>query len=324
MLEELRTEVRNTIYEYCADPYLRDAALHALARPGFALNGESRCRAGILSLEAYRAIGGEPGDAAVQAAAAIELQMESAFMFDSVADQDVDPNDGLTPAEELALAISLLSCGNAAASQAAHRIDPTGSTSWRMQQLHRSQIEASTGQFLDASLQKFDRATVDQGLEMTSRKAGGLGKLSAGLGASLATDDPEIVGLFEDFGSNVFTYLQLVDDLRDACPDGSDESDLSQHKKTVPLIYFYDYLSQRASEAGNGIIPPLESDDAQIIQREFRQCGAPLFCAVVAETFLNRAKSNLADLENLLGTVQNLEHLLDAIEAGSQEVLAVT
>ena len=323
MIEELRTEVRNTILEYCADPNLRDAAFRALARPGFALNPESPCRAGILSLEAYRAIRGAPSAAAVRAAAAVELQMESAFMFDNVADQEVDPSHGLTAAEELALAISLLSCGNAAASQAAYRIDANGSTSRHIQQLHRSQIEASAGQLLDACLQQCEVATADQSLEMTSLKAGGLGRLSAGLGASLATDDPEIVGLFGNFGSNVSIYLQLVDDLRDACPDSGPATDLNQHKKTVPLVYFYDYLSQGASKDGDGIIPTLESSDTQIIQQEFRKCGAQLFCAVVAETFLNRAKSNLAELENLLGTVQNLEHLLDAIEAGSQEVLAV-
>ncbi len=51
---------------------------------------------------------------------------------------------------------------------------------------------------------------------MTSLKAGSLGRFAAGLGASMATDDPEIVDLCGDFGFNLFTYLQLVDDLRDA------------------------------------------------------------------------------------------------------------
>ena len=140
----------------------------------------------------------------------------------------------------------------------------------------------------------------------------------------MATDDPEIVQLFGEFGSNVFTYYQLIDDLRDACPDSGPTNDLSQHKKTVPLVYYYDCLSEGRSRNANGIMPPLESNErAQAIQREFRDCGAHLFCAVVAEAFLNRAKANLADLEPLVGMVQNLEHYLGAIETSSQEVLAV-
>ena len=324
MIDELRTEVRNTIHEYCADPNLRDTVLRVLARPGFALDPDSHCRAGILSLESYRAIAGPPGDAAYQAAAGVELQMESAFMFDSVADEEVDPDHGLTSAEELALAITLLSCGNAAASQAAIGVETRGSPSWRVRQFQESQISASTGQFLDASLQQREIATVEQGLEMTALKAGGLGRLSAGFGASMATDDPEVVGLFGEFGSNVLTYLQLVDDLSDACPDSGLSTDLDQHKKTLPLVFFYDHWSDGHSRNGNGIMRPQEpGDHTQLLQREFRECGAELFCAVIAEAFLNRAKSNLADLEPLVDTVQDLERFLASTELTSQEVLAV-
>ena len=44
-------------------------------------------------------------------AAGVEMQMEAAYMFDGVADGEEESRDELSPAEELALAITLLYCG---------------------------------------------------------------------------------------------------------------------------------------------------------------------------------------------------------------------
>ncbi len=60
-----------------------------------------------------------PSVAAIQAAVAVELHMQAAYLFDNVADHDKGPSDDLSPAEELALAIGLLSCGQSDICEAA-------------------------------------------------------------------------------------------------------------------------------------------------------------------------------------------------------------
>ena len=91
MLDALRTEIEEGVSRYCAEPSHRDAVLAALKRPGFALHAESQCRAGILTLEVYRAVRGDLDRCAWHAASAVELYQEAAFLFDDVADDDVDP-----------------------------------------------------------------------------------------------------------------------------------------------------------------------------------------------------------------------------------------
>ena len=59
------------------------------------------------------------------------------------------------------------------------------------------------------------------------------------------------------------------------------------------------------------------------IRREFEFSGAPAFGAIIAETFLNRAKSNLADIQSQLGRVQTLEHLLTSIEITPSEIIGI-
>jgi hypothetical protein len=103
-LVALRAEIRKTIHLSFEDPSFRHTMLCALDRQGFALHAQSTCRAGVLTIEVCRVISGPP-TAAVQAAVAVELHMQAAYMFDNVADRDKGPSDDISPAEELALAI---------------------------------------------------------------------------------------------------------------------------------------------------------------------------------------------------------------------------
>jgi geranylgeranyl pyrophosphate synthase len=323
MLEPLKCEIRRAIGRYCAEP-IHDVALCALSRPGYALHPESACRAGMLALEAYSCIVGSPSSGALQAAAGVELQMEAAFMFDEVADRDADPAIGLSQAEELALAISLLSCGAAVACEASFGRWRDGSSLAPLQDFFRNSIAACGGQFLDAHLARLEQSTLDQALSVASQKAGSLGRFSAAFGASMATQDPAIIKLFGDFGFNLFTYLQLIDDLRDACPAAGPMLDLKQRKKTVPLV-FLSNLKEKACAMPDGGIMQSQTDEevSQNARREFKDSGAALFGAIVAEVFLNRAKANLEEIKSRLGKVSSLEHLVSSLEITPQEVFAL-
>jgi len=250
--------------------------------------------------------------------------MESAYMFDHLADNELDPGHGLSPAEELALALALLSCGYAAACEAAHQKGRGTSSLLVLRRFFGSCIDASAGQFLDALLERRDLASTDEALSMTSLKAGSLGRLAAEFGASLATDEPGIIKLFGDFGFNVFTYAQLIDDLRDTCPEDPSHGDFVRQKKTLPVVFFNHSLLQCVGVKGNGGRRVNSGENSLDIGREFEASGARAFSAIVGEAFLNRAKTSLADLRRCVAEVRHLEEFLDSVVASSMEFVSVS
>jgi len=324
MIDILRSEICKTLEAHFAEPTQRETMLRALSREGFALHPEGRCTTGLFTLEVYRAIRSMLDATAFRAAVATELYMEAAFMFDHVADQELDQSGGLSAAEELILAVSLMACGAAAACEAAQQASSDGQRLHALLQLHRGCISSCSGQLLDAQVQKLGLATTEEALRITRLKSGSTGRSAAALAANIATDDPETIRLFEEFGFNLFTYLQLIDDLRDACPESSAVTDLGQLKKTLPLVYFYNSLAERTRETDSGIIPSHEGKPvSQEVRQGFKASGAEVFSAIIAETFLNRAKSNLAALKNRTRTVEGLEQFISSLEFSPNEIFAV-
>ncbi|MFC1925267.1 polyprenyl synthetase family protein [Chloroflexota bacterium] len=325
MLNELRSEIRHAVESYCDDPDLRDAMLQVLSRPDCALHANARCTAGLLTLKTYEAICGAPTAAAFQAAVAMEMYVYAARIFDNVADEEIDSTQGMTVAEELPIAIGLMSCGGIAACEAGKLAGSDTQGLRLLLQLQRDCLKSCNGQFMDARLQRHSQVSTDEALEMSCRKSGSLGRLAAALGAIIATEHFKIIGLFEEFGFNLFTYLQLLDDMRDACPSDGPMRDLEQNKKTLPLAYFHNILLEELTEAGDGIIRwEYDKQSRQDICQEFGASGAVIFCAIIAETFLNRAKSNLVALKNRVRTVEGLEQFVSSLEISLDEVNAAT
>lgn len=324
MLFELRSEIRQTIESCCEERNLREGILQALSCPGFALNPQSRCMAGLLTLKVYEAICGKFTTAAIKAAVAVELYMEAAYIFDDIADGEIDSTGDMSVAEELPIAIGLMNCGVIVACEAGKQ---TGSDSRGLRallELQKNCLKSCSGQFMDVRLQKFGSVTTDDALDMTCRKSGSLGRLAAAQGAIMATDESDIIGLFEEFGFNLSSYIQLIDDMRDACPQDGNMRDMQQYKKTLPLAYFYNYLLQEHAITEYDIIPSLYDEQVRRdIQHKFRTSGADTFCAIVAETYLNRAKNILVTLKDRVRTVEGLEHYVNSLEISPDEISAV-
>ncbi len=322
MLAMLRPEIKQLVESYCEDSPLCDQMLRALGRPGLALHPEAQCRAGVLTLEVYQAITGLASSAAIRGAAGVELLMESSFIFDHVADEELDPEYFGSPAVELAVALALLTCGNAAACEATYL---AGQGSFRpdaLQRLFRSTTSACAGQLQDIYLEKSGVATKDQALQMTFLKAGSLGRLAAGFGASLATDNSETIALYEELGLNLFTYLQLMDDLRDACPEQARDGDLVNHKKTLPAVVFCESLVQLGPNSASDFAGP-DLDSGEGIRGQFEASGVREFCTIVAEVFLNRTKAQLKTLRNSIPEVKGLEQFIESIAIRESNILAI-
>ena len=322
-LESLKSRIESAVAENCPEPAQLKAALGVLGRPGFALHKESKCRAGSLALEIYRAARGGLDDVAWLAATATELYIEVGFLFDDVADGDAEPAADSSIAAELALALTLESCAATVACDAAAQAGAAGLSALR--RLMQNITTASAGQHLDAILSGGTAATTDEALGMTELKAGGCGRLVAGFAAELAAGDREVIRLFTEFGANTFVYLQVVDDLRDAYTESGVPHDMLNGKNTVPLAFFrHGTTAEPLAEPGGIMLDTDVQDDRYVgYRREFEASGAGAFGAVVAEAYLIQARANLAALSERLGSLDPLEHFLESIEFSPQDIPAI-
>jgi len=280
--------------------------LKLLGRPGYALHSDGLCRAGMLALTVHEAVSGEPpGRVALLAAAAVELQMEAAFVFDEVA----DATPGAKRSEDLGLAIALLTAGGAAAVEAAADSPDRPAA---MNHFSMAYSEACAGQFLDAVLQGRGEATLGEALQMTCLKSGGLGRFVTGFVARIAGAARDGVALFERFGDHTFTLAQLVDDLRDACAPGR-TSDLAQGKATLPVVYYGRAIDSLAPADGM-----LSGDCCN----SYESSGAPLYAAILASTYLSRAEEDLTLLARRGYAVGGLVAFLESVDSGAGTTLS--
>jgi len=307
LLAPLRGQIRDVIAKRVARTIQEDL-LKLLARPGYALHPEGLCRAGTLALTIHEAVCRIPtGRTPVLAAAAVELQMEAAFVFDEVA----DAMPGAKRGEDLGLAIALLTAGAAAAVEAAAGCADQAAA---MDHFCRAYSEACAGQVLDSALQGRGEATLGEALRMTCLKSGGLGRFVTGFAARVAGADRDAVALFERFGDHTFTLAQLVDDLRDACAPGR-TSDLAQRKATLPVVYY-----------GRAVDSPAPADGMLSVDgcNAYESSGAPLYAAILAHTYMSRAEEDLTLLARRGYAVGGLVAFLESVDSGAGAILCAT
>jgi geranylgeranyl pyrophosphate synthase len=313
-LDKLQARIRSAIGCHAASSIQRARLIDALSRPGYALARDSPCRAGTLSLAAYDAVRASLDDAAYCAAAAVELQTQAAFLFDNVADFELLDDVGY--GAELALAIALSECASCVACEALSISELAGSAGRdALISFHRSCVGACAGQLLDALFEGRDDVTAREALEMTLFKSGNFGRLAAGFGARLAAADAEVVADLEELGRSLFTFAQLIDDLRDACSTDLDD-DWARGKKTVPLAFFHERCECPLLPSNHDMMRL--SRDAR---HRYRTGEAPLFGALVAEAFFERARRTLERLRGKPCKVMELDRLVESLDRSFSSVL---
>jgi len=304
VLELLRDQMREVITTVVA-PSLHADLVRLLGRPGYALSPDGPCRAGVLALEIHKAVTGhQAGRSALLVASAAEFMMEAAYVFDEVA--DAAPYG--TRSEDLALAIALFTAGSAGGMEAAaDALDPTDA----FRHLCSAYSGACAGQFLDAKLQRRGGATLEEALQATCLKSGGLGRFIAGFSARVSGADREGIALIEQFGADTLTYAQLADDLRDACAPG-EASDVAQRKATLPVVFYASAIDSRFPD--DGMLTPE-------IRRAYESSGASLYVAILAQAYLRRAREDLNRLAVSGYAVTGLVRFLQNIDAVARETL---
>jgi len=98
------------------------------------------------------------------------------------------------------------------------------------------------GQYLDISFERRTDVTVDEYLEMISKKTAALIGASIETGAMMASDDPAVVEAYHRLGHDLGMAFQIADDLKgsfwaSAESGKSAAGDIRKRKKTFPVVW---------------------------------------------------------------------------------------
>jgi len=161
-------------------------------------------------------------------------------------------------------------------------------------------IELCEGQYLDLAYEDHFSVTVEDYLGMIAKKTAALIAASSSLGAYLGTEDEEIVNRFRQFGKELGLAYQIRDDILgiwgiEESTGKSVESDISQRKKTLPVIYGL----QNSKSADREMLEKLYSqesikgDDLVKVLGILNQSVARDYAQRLAEQYHHRALAQL-------------------------------
>jgi geranylgeranyl diphosphate synthase, type I len=212
----------------------------------------------LLGLLAYQALTGEH-DAALPGAAAVELGHNFSLVHDDIEDADRERRyrPTLWALWGVPLAINAGDALFALSRLALYRLIERGVSEHRVLALMRVYDETCLalceGQFLDISFESRTDVTVDEYLEMISRKTAALLGASVQAGAILATDDPEAIEAFRSFGYELGMAFQMADDVKgsfwSSSASGKPEAgDVRRRKVTLPLVWALEHAAEADAE----------------------------------------------------------------------------
>ncbi len=98
------------------------------------------------------------------------------------------------------------------------------------------------GQYLDISFERRTDVTVDEYMEMITKKTAALIGASIETGAMMASDDPDVVAAYRRFGYDLGIAFQIADDLKGSFWASSESGkaaagDIRKRKKTFPVVW---------------------------------------------------------------------------------------
>lgn len=242
-----------------------------------------------------QAAGGDPHWADDIAAAWILLYL-AADLMDSVEDGD-EPDpwwSDLGPGAAINVATGLFFSG----SRALNRIYDRRETSWIAGQLvegfHNCFLVMCSGQHLDLTVPNLD---LENYWKIAQAKSGAFFEFACRAGASLATDDPEKLGHFSDFGRQVGMLVQIMDDLEEllALGEGCALAKQSRLTRSLPVIYALEVLPEHKRHSlqvclDRAVHDPVSRENAFSL---IEQSGIALYLYTVIEHHKSQAAFSL-------------------------------
>ena len=177
-------------------------------------------------------------------------------------------------------------------------------------------LQLCEGQFLDITYESRLNVTIEDYLNMITKKTAILIATSTSLGAYLGTEDEKLVNYLYRFGKELGMVYQIHDDMLDIW--GIEEktgkslrSDIAQRKKTLPVVYG---LQNSKGEDRQKLLELysqecIQGEDLSKVMRILEQLGAKEYSQNLAQQYYRRA---LAQLEATGLNPQNLTPLREA------------
>jgi geranylgeranyl diphosphate synthase, type I len=160
-------------------------------------------------------------------------------------------------------------------------------------------LELCEGQYLDLEYENRLDITVGDYLDMAARKTAALFAASTSLGAYLGNEDSKLVDFFNLFGKELGMAYQIRDDIMGIWgreeSTGKSASDISQRKKTLPVVYGLQNGKDEARERLERLYSQesIEGADMVEVTKILDQSGARDYAENLAEQYYYRALAQL-------------------------------
>ncbi len=160
-------------------------------------------------------------------------------------------------------------------------------------------LELCEGQYLDVEYEDRLDITIEDYLDMAARKTAALFAVSTSLGAYLGSEDSKLVDFFHLFGKELGIAYQICDDILGIWGAeesiGKSASDISQRKKTLPVVYG---LQSSSGEAGKRLEKlysqkSIKGEDIKEVTKILEQLGARDYAENLAEQYYCKALAHL-------------------------------
>jgi geranylgeranyl diphosphate synthase type I len=248
LLVEIETEMRSVIGERDghARPLYEMLAYHLGLDQTEGPRGK-RLRP-LLGLLAFKSLGGEYRKA-LPAAAAVELGHNFSLVHDDIEDSDRERRHRPTlwALWGVPLAINAGDALFALSRLALYRL--MKEEEYEPQKLldvmrvyDETCLALCEGQYLDISFERRTDVTVDEYLEMISKKTAALIGASIETSAMMASDDQEVIDAYHRLGRDLGMAFQIADDLKGSFWASADSGkaaagDIRKRKKTYPVVW---------------------------------------------------------------------------------------
>ena len=165
--------------------------------------------------------------------------------------------------------------------------------------LSRACLELCEGQYLDVEYENRLDITIEDYLNMAAKKTAALFAVSTSLGAYLGSEDSKLVDFFHLFGRELGIAYQICDDILGIWvmgkSIGKSTSDISQRKKSLPVIYGLHKSEGEARKRLEELYSQksIEGKDITEVLRILDQLGAKEYAENLAEQYYYEALAQL-------------------------------
>jgi geranylgeranyl diphosphate synthase type I len=160
-------------------------------------------------------------------------------------------------------------------------------------------LELCEGQYLDVEYEDRLDITVEDYLDMASKKTGALLAVSTSLGAYVGSDDSKLVDSFHLFGKELGVAFQICDDILGIWgvkeSVGKSAGDICQKKKTLPVAYGLQKSKGAAKKSLAKLYSQesIEGEDIKEVAKILDNLGARNYAENLAEQYYYRALAQL-------------------------------